>query len=63
MLIRQRDISIVRKLQGRPCVLLCFLSAILSSCTFFDRIGNKPYIFPTEAQPYSEVTDLQGTLN
>lgn len=36
-------------------ITLIFLSALLSSCTLYDRIGNKPYIFPTEAQPYSEV--------
>lgn len=37
-------------------ITLIFLSAFLSSCTLYDRLGNKPYIFPTETQPYSEVT-------
>jgi hypothetical protein len=31
------------------------LSALLGGCTLFDRIGNKPYIFPIDGEPYSEV--------
>lgn len=37
-------------------IALLLLSALLSSCTLYDRLGNKPYLFPTEAEPSAEVT-------
>lgn len=36
-------------------IALIILSAFLGSCTFYDRLGNKPYIFPKDNEPYSEV--------
>lgn len=37
-------------------IVLILLSALLSSCALYDRLGNKPYVFPSKSQPYAEVT-------
>jgi len=36
-------------------IALILLFALISSCTFYDRLGNKPYIYPVNAEPYSEI--------
>lgn len=36
-------------------ITLIILAALLSSCTFYDRLGNKPYIFPKDNEPSAEV--------
>jgi hypothetical protein len=36
-------------------IALILFFALIGGCSFFDRLGNKPYIFPTSDEPYSEI--------
>lgn len=36
-------------------ITLILLSTFLGGCSFFDRLGNKPYVFPADGEPYSEI--------
>ncbi|NMZ70826.1 hypothetical protein [Pseudomonas peli] len=36
-------------------ISLMVLFVLLGGCSFMDRLGNKPYTFPTEGQPSAEV--------
>lgn len=36
-------------------IVLILLSSFIAGCSFIDRVGNKPYIFPTKDEPYSEI--------
>jgi hypothetical protein len=34
---------------------LIILSTLISGCSFYDRLGNKPYTFPADSEPNSEI--------
>lgn len=36
--------------------VLIFSLALLGGCSIIDRIGNKPYSFPSESEPHAEIT-------
>lgn len=36
-------------------IAVVFLFVLLGGCSFMDRLGNKPYTFPAEGQPFAEV--------
>jgi hypothetical protein len=42
-------------------IALILLSTLIGGCSLFDRIGNKPYIFPVDGEPYSEVVTYYDT--